>query len=260
MSRGRGALVLISSLFVFGCDQGPGEAQANDLLSLFVAAGFAPDDIELLSEDTAVVQGDMLMTRDAITAADESDFRHYRSPATIRRDIEEIQVRLSVAAGTLPGMNDALNKALDAWNNIGGIQFAFSRTSCDTCDGVVEIQVGCPQPGYEDLFAWATLPNDAGEPGNRITVFWWPDDPLERASLLTHELGHSIGLRHTDWRDRSSCIEGEPEDEGLGGGAVHIPGSPEIDERSMMNACDSPIPITQFSEPDKAAIRAVYPG
>lgn len=47
------------------------------------------------------------------------------------------------------------------------------------------------------------------------------------ATIIAHEMGHCIGLRHTDYFDRSISCGGGPYDEGQAGvGAIHIPGTP----------------------------------
>ncbi len=46
------------------------------------------------------------------------------------------------------------------------------------------------------------------------------------ATTIAHEMGHCIGMRHTDYMDRSYSCGGVPDNEGDGGvGANHIPGT-----------------------------------
>ena len=62
------------------------------------------------------------------------------------------------------------------------------------------------------------------------------------ASVLTHEMGHCIGFRHTDYMARQySCGGKRKVNEGTAGvGAVLIPGTPSTpDAESWMLACSN---------------------
>jgi hypothetical protein len=79
-------------------------------------------------------------------------------------------------------------------------------------------------------------------------------------TLITHELGRTIGFRHPDWFDRTiSC--------GVGGGAefsidvVHIPGTPTgaAIGQSIMNACYRANQETgEFTSSDQTALQQMY--
>jgi len=79
--------------------------------------------------------------------------------------------------------------------------------------------------------------------------------------VITHEIGHCIGFRHTDYFNRSiSCGSGGNEGS-AGVGAIHIPGTPTTNvnaNTSVMNACFNSGSTGVFTSSDNTALNFLY--
>jgi hypothetical protein len=156
----------------------------------------------------------------------------------------------------------ALTRAVANYNNISNMTLQFNLTfgtNYQAADMVV-YDNSVNNPGGTG--GVAGFPNSNGQPNKFVQIYG-----IEQFStnvnehVITHEIGHSIGFRHSDWFDRLSCPSSSQGNEGTGSdGAINVPGTPTgRDLSSVMQACFSTSVSGNFNGNDVTALRFMYP-
>jgi hypothetical protein len=228
------------------------------------ALGFATDEI-LEVEDGFVVEGDIFLSRNDLNTAPVDlqslivgETEQYNTTYLVTGLPRNITVRLNTS-GMTTAQSTAMSAATDAAiarYNAEGLQLAFSRV---TSGGSIVIKKAPNGAGY---IASAGFPTSTGNPYNSIlfnlTYSTWNANTL--TSVLAHEMGHCIGMRHTDYMDRSYSCGGAYANEGASSvGAVLIPGTPATaDPNSWMLACIGNGINRPFNANDVTALNYLY--
>jgi len=218
-------------------------------------------------EERIYIGSDIVFTRDeldALIAAGSGINRQYRTFNLVTGNNQTINI-LGYTGGSQALSNKArtaLTRAVANYNNISNMTLQFNLsfgTNYQAADMVV-YDNSINNSGNGGV---AGFPNSNGQPNKFVQIYG-----IEQFStnvnehVITHEIGHSIGFRHTDWFDRLSCPASSQGNEGSGSdGAVHIPGTPTgRDLTSVMQACFSTSVNGNFNGNDITALRAMYPG
>ncbi len=149
-----------------------------------------------------------------------------------------------------------LQWAVNNYNRLNlGIQFSLRFAASTNADMVI-YDNSVNNPGVAG--GSAGFPS-GGNPNKFIQIYGLAGSSNNvNEHVICHEMGHSIGFRHTDYFSRESC--GENINEGSAGvGAIQIPGTPAgFDPNSIMLACFNSSVNGEFNNNDITALEFLY--
>ncbi|WP_198154642.1 M57 family metalloprotease [Plesiocystis pacifica] len=268
-------MAIVSLAFACSSEPDTGEAEllaeleAEEIVENLMVAGFPAEEIEV-REDEVIVGGDAVVTLQAsremagarqvapLFEDEEEAFRQYRTNNLVNSPKTISVIGYTGGGNALDStMQTALQMAVQNYNEMNlGLTFTLTTgTNYQDKDIVVYKvsgngggQAGFPENG--NPYKFVQIQSGTSNFGT---------DVVEH--VITHEIGHCVGFRHTDYFNRSiSCGSGG--NEGSSGvGAQHIPGTPTgADMSSIMLACFNSGVSGEFSSYDRTALEYLYPG
>ena len=159
-------------------------------------------------------------------------------------------------------MRQGLQYAVDNYNALNiGLNFTLTFTS-----NFSNYDITVYNNQQSGAGGSAGFPTSSGNPYNFVQILAGMNNYSNQVNehVMTHEIGHCVGFRHTDYFNRSiSCGSGG--NEGSSGvGAIHIPGTQTgASNYSIMLACFNSSSIDsstkgEFSNEDKTALNYMY--
>ncbi|NPC80312.1 hypothetical protein HPC49_19055 [Pyxidicoccus fallax] len=242
-----GCIALVS-----GCAEPPDETR--EIVSNLVKAGFPADDIMVVDGKVYVgrdAEVSMAASREMLESGDTTE-EQYRTTNLVSTSLTKICINGSTFTGAF---STALDLAIQNYDELP-LTFAMARTPSTGCSFTINAVIQPGVVGGSAGFPSGGLPYHTINIGGGLASY--SVDVIEH--VITHELGHTIGFRHSDYYNRSiSCGTGG--DEGDAGiGAIHIPGTPTtaVVGGSLMNSCFRSVETGEFSSGDLTALRALY--
>ncbi|NMO17403.1 protease [Pyxidicoccus fallax] len=259
MFKRAAVLVVSCGALLAGCgtDARVEDGENEEIISNLVEAGFPADDIGVFG-DAVYVGHDTEVSLDAsreLLQRGEGSEEQYCTTNLVGTSVTKICVNPTSTFNSYSRLSAGLDAALQNYNQLG-LRIFFVRGPTTGCTANITAQTMAGTGGS------AGFPSN-GRPYGTINIgVGLQSYSLDyNEHLITHELGHTIGLRHADYYNRSISCGGTATNEGTAGvGAVLIPGTPSTATPggSIMNSC---IPLDtngEFTSSDITMLNYLY--
>jgi hypothetical protein len=251
----RGA-ALLGLIALAACDAPAGSPTAaekpEDVRAMVEAMGLRGDMVQDFGS-YVVVEGDIRIDKSQLRAGTRPTgdphgprYQYHTTNLVSSPKVHQIVVDVSGLAG-VTAWQTAARDAMTQWNAISGSYVKMVEGS----PADITFGTACTS---SSIAAYASFPS-GGNPGSTVTVntcFGYTLNDSQRLRNMVHELGHTLGFRHSNYTQQGETAGTD--------GAILISGTPTSgnDANSVMNGGTALNSWIGFSTYDQTAVRALY--
>jgi hypothetical protein len=238
----------------FGCGA---QDETEEIVDNLIQAGFPANDI-MIVDGLVYVGRDAHVTleasREMIQSAPGTSDEQYRTTNLVSGKTK-ICVNPTSTFNSYSRLSAGLDLAIANYNGLG-LVFTFARGPTTGCSANITAKTTTGTGGSSGF-------PSGGSPYGTINIGTglqsYSNDVNEH--VVTHEIGHTVGMRHSDYYNRSISCGGAATNEGSAGvGAILISGTPSTATvgGSVMNSCFRSTETGEWSNSDKTALQTLY--
>ncbi|RKH18971.1 protease [Corallococcus praedator] len=256
MFKKAAVLVATCGAFLSGCGNDV-QLENQEIISNLVEAGFPENDI-MVVDDAVYVGRDAHVTLEAsreMLQPGKESLEQYRTTNLVASTVTKICINPTSGFNSYSRLSAGLDAAIQNYNQ-RGLSFTMARGPTTGCSANITATTMSGAGGS------AGFPT-GGRPYGTINIGTglqsYSADVNEH--VITHELGHAIGFRHSDYYNRSISCGGAASNEGTAGvGAILIPGTSSTATvgGSIMNSCFRSTETGEWTSSDITALNYLY--
>jgi hypothetical protein len=247
-------MALLAGVALVGCGV-ESQDENQEIVSNLIEAGFPADDIQVV-DGNVFVGGDAHVTLAASQEMLQKDGseEQYHTTNLVGTAVTKICLFPTSTFNSYANLSAGLDAAISNYN-ARGLRITFQRGGTG-CTANITVQTTSGSGGS------AGFPS-GGRPYGTINIGTGMNSYSVSVNkhVITHEIGHTIGFRHSDYYNRAISCGGSASNEGTAGvGAIHIPGTPTTATvgGSVMNSCFRSTETGEWTSSDRTALYYLY--
>ena len=233
------------------------ESEVAEIKSNLVQAGFPADDI-MVVDGAVYVGSDAQVSLEAsqeMLQPGKDSAEQYRTTNLVASTVTKICINPTATFNSYSALSAGLDLAIENYNQ-QNLSFQMARGPTTGCSANITAQTDSSTGGSAG-FPAGGLPYGTITIGTGLQAY--SVDVSEH--VITHELGHCVGFRHSDYYNRAISCGGRKQNEGPSTvGAILIPGTPStaVVGGSVMNSCFRSTETGEWTSTDVTALQYLY--